>query len=470
MRSIQSGGVGDDDAAALARIVAEVERTHAIIAAAQAAQTRALAQAGELARIRTTDARASVRDHDMALRSIAAELAGALRVTDRSVQRQIGDAMVLVTDYAESMAAWESGAITRGHVRVIAEAGAVLPVEQRGEFEREALRRCGRETPGRVRTELDLLAQRLHPQTLTERHAEAAKSRRVRVVTLGDGMSELCATMPSLLADAISDRLTQQARAVIDARKVAGIDAGVRAAGPGEDAVAQRPGEVDSRTTDQVRVDVLADMLLTAAPDADPTRTDDGPGVLGAIRAKVQVVVPALALLGATEEPADLVGSSPIDADTARRLAGATRSPWERILTHPVTGTVLHVDTYHRTTAIDRHLRARDQHCRFPGCRMPAVRCEVDHTVDAALGGPTRVENLAHLCQRHHSMKQFTAWRVRQLPGGVLQWTSPLGRVYDDHPPTLGVHFRPSDDPGSATRWRSEPWMVDPRSDGTPPF
>ncbi|WP_457832738.1 hypothetical protein, partial [Staphylococcus aureus] len=53
----------------------------------------------------------------------------------------------------------------------------------------------------------------------------------------------------------------------------------------------------DARTADQVRADILADLLLTAAPDADPTRGDDGPGTLGAIRARVQVVVPALTML-----------------------------------------------------------------------------------------------------------------------------------------------------------------------------
>jgi hypothetical protein len=60
-------------------------------------------------------------------------------------------------------------------------------------------------------------------------------------------------------------------------------------------------------------------------------------------------------------------------------------------------------------------------------------------------------QSLAHLCQRHHSMKQFTAWRVRQLADGVLEWTSPLGRTYTEYPPSLGVHFRPSvDDPDDA--------------------
>ncbi len=105
----------------------------------------------------------------------------------------------------------------------------------------------------------------------------------------------------------------------------------------------------DTRTMDQIRADLAVDMLLTAQPGADPTRDDDGAGTLGAIRAKVQIVVPVLSLIGSSSEPATLVGTGPIDPDTARHLAAGTRSPWERILTHPITGTVLHTDTYQRT-------------------------------------------------------------------------------------------------------------------------
>jgi hypothetical protein len=440
----------DGDAAVLAEIVAEVQKTQALIAAAQAAQTRALARAGDLARVQALRSRRNVRDHDMALRGIAAEVAGVMRLADRSVQRQIGDALNLVEEYPATVQAWEAGVITRGHVRVIVEAGAPLPPEARAGFEAEALRRCETDTPGRVQGELRLLAERLHPRTLAERHLEARQTRGVRVIPVGEGMSDLCATVPSLLADAIYDRLTQQARSIVDVRGQAATEALTAAGGNegAEDADAIARLEVvgsDTRTMDQLRADLLTDMLLTSAPGADPTRTDDGPGTLGAIRAKVQVVVPVLTLLGRDDAPADLVGHAPIDPATARELAGATRSPLERILTHPITGAVLHVDTYQRTAAINRYLRARDQHCRFPGCRLPAIRCEVDHTIDAAHGGPTRVDNLAHLCQRHHSMKQFTAWKVRQLPGGILHWTSPLGRDTLDHPPSLGVHFRPTE-------------------------
>src|SRR5690349_19704240 len=171
----------DGDAAVLAEVVAEVQKTQALIAAAQAAQTRALARAGELARVQGLRSRVSVREHDMALRAIAAEVAGAMRVADRSVQRQIGDASTLVEDYPATVDAWEAGAITRGHVRVITEAGAALPPEARAGFEQEALRRCEVETPGRVQGELRLLAERLHPRTLAERHMEARETRAVRV-------------------------------------------------------------------------------------------------------------------------------------------------------------------------------------------------------------------------------------------------------------------------------------------------
>ena len=63
-------------------------------------------------------------------------------------------------------------------------------------------------------------------------------------------------------------------------------------------------------------------------------------------------------------------------------------------------------------------------------------------------------------------MKQFTAWRVRQLGDGVLEWTSPLGRTYIDQPPPLGVHFRPVDD---AAQRGDPPDAIDPSGFEEPP-
>ncbi|SFI55956.1 MULTISPECIES: HNH endonuclease signature motif containing protein [Microbacterium] len=445
--------------ASLAEIVADVEATERHVNAAQVAQLRVLARAGQLAETQAVGAAARVRAHDMALRSIAAEVGGVLRATDRTVQRRIDEARTIVEDYPAALSAWEAGRIARGHVLVIVETGAVVPPDLRGEFEAAAIARCERDTPNRVRAELEILAQRIHPRSLTERHVEAAATRCVRLVPGRDGMSDLIATLPTVIAAGIHDRLTQQARAVIDSRDTI-ADAGRAAPGAGfgigSDAVGEAlgGGEVDTggeptaaelaatdhRSTDQVRADIFADLLLAGTPAIDPTGTGDGAGPLGAIRGHVQVVVSATTLCGADDGPADLIGSAPVDAATARELAGGAHI-WERLLTHPLTGTVLAVDSYRVPLAMRRYLQARDQHCRFPGCRVPAIRCEIDHTLDHALGGPTHHCNLGHLCQRHHSMKQFTAWRVRQLPGGVLEWTSPTGRTYREDAPIPAVAF-----------------------------
>ncbi len=417
------GGMGSDaDVAALAEIIAGVETVEGQLTAAQVAQVRLLARAGRLAESQAAGTSANVRVHDMALRSIAAEVGGVLRVTDRTVQARIGEAREIVESYPAALAAWESGSITRGHVRVIVDAGVVVPLSRKADYEQEAIERCRIDTPNRVRAGLEILAERMGEQSFTERHVEACATRAVRVFPGRNGMSDVVATVPTVIADGIFDRLTQQAQSVVDVRE---------------------PGDDDRRGIDQVRADVFADLLLAGAPALDPTATGDGPGALGAIRAQVQVIVPALTLLGTDDGPADLVGRSPIDADTARCLAENAPS-WTRVLTDPIDGTVVAVDRYRTPWPQRRYLQARDQHCRFPGCRRAAIRCEVDHTIDAAKGGPTALWNLAHLCQRHHSMKQFTRWKVRQLPGGILEWTSPTGRIYREDAPAPPVSFAPA--------------------------
>ena len=91
------------------------------------------------------------------------------------------------------------------------------------------------------------------------------------------------------------------------------------------------------------------------------------------------------------------------------------------------------VDRYRPSPQIIRHVRARDRHCRFPGCQQPAVNCDLDHTIPYP-NGPTTPANLHCLCRRHHRQKTHTAWTVTTLEGDILQWTSPLGRTYLSHP------------------------------------
>ncbi|MGV9769337.1 HNH endonuclease signature motif containing protein, partial [Microbacterium sp. NPDC003461] len=142
-------------------------------------------------------------------------------------------------------------------------------------------------------------------------------------------------------------------------------------------------------------------------------------------------------------------GGEPIEPATARRLA-AEATAWERLFLNPDTGVLLTVDHYTPTAAQRRFLRARDEHCRFPGCRQAARRCDADHIHPHSRGGPTDVTNLETLCKRHHMLKHHSPWQVRHLGGGELEWTSPLGHHYTGRP-TSGVRFVETALPGDGS-------------------
>ena len=86
-------------------------------------------------------------------------------------------------------------------------------------------------------------------------------------------------------------------------------------------------------------------------------------------------------LIGADDQPAELVGHGPIPAGLAREIAAD--AVWRRLVTDPLSGTVLDYGrtTYHPPAALADHVRVRDVYCRFPGCRRRAADAELDHVV-----------------------------------------------------------------------------------------
>ncbi len=287
----------------------------------------------------------------------------------------------------------------------------------------------------------------------------------MKVRSVGDGLALLSAVLPEWAAVAIKDRLDQMARQVMETRD--GRDPSLAAwaftddtdtitaadiapddpafdlfAGLFDEEMIHSGGTftvdpdanvqhipADDRTWDQVRADLFTDLLLTADPsDAQGSGLDN-------IQGRIQVTVPGSTLTGADNRPAFLDGHGPLHPDIARALAGRNTG-WSRLFLGP-DGMVTETDTYTPTAQMRRFLRARDQHCRFPGCRMPVHRCDIDHTRDHARGGRTRTDNLAHLCRTHHSLKHPDIpnrhrWTARQQQDGTLTWHSPLGREYQD--------------------------------------
>ena len=85
---------------------------------------------------------------------------------------------------------------------------------------------------------------------------------------------------------------------------------------------------------------------------------------------------------------------------------------------------------YTPSKALADFVRARDLTCRWPGCDVPAINCQLDHTIPYADGGPTHAGNLKCYCPTHHLLKTFWGWREQQLPDGTLILTSPAGQTH----------------------------------------
>ncbi|MDG4663920.1 HNH endonuclease signature motif containing protein [Mycobacterium sp. 236(2023)] len=92
---------------------------------------------------------------------------------------------------------------------------------------------------------------------------------------------------------------------------------------------------------------------------------------------------------------------------------------------------------YEPSAKLAAFIRARDLFCRFPGCDVPAERCDIDHVVPHPYG-PTHASNMHCKCRTHHLMKTFwggpDGWHDRQLPDGTVIWTTPAGKTYTTVP------------------------------------
>jgi hypothetical protein len=456
----------DAEVAVLDSLVTMVVESRKARAAFEAVEVQALAALSALAdqqRERLPEKRAL---RELPLREIAAEVALAVRASDRVMQGMITDAAQTVALFPAAVTALSEGRISRGHLTALVDAGARIDDDDaRARFEGEALGVAERESVGRFRSIVGAMGERINPRSLADRHRLAREDRVVWIRDLADGMAEIRSVQPSVIAYGIHDRLTEQAKLVQNharaeaaaakaeaaaAAKSAAAEAG--AAGSGERVAepveapepASEPVFVpDERSLDQIRADLFAGLLLTGTPANDPTATStgDGIGLLGAIRAVVQITVPVLTAAGVDGDvAAELNGRTPVDPDTARALVGSV-SGWDRVLTHPISGAILAVDRYTPNADLKRWKTATDTRCREPGCRMPAHRCDLDHNHPASEGGATEACNLCHFCRRHHVLKHRPRWKVRQLPGGRIEWTTPTGRTYIDEPPPRAAYL-----------------------------
>jgi len=89
---------------------------------------------------------------------------------------------------------------------------------------------------------------------------------------------------------------------------------------------------------------------------------------------------------------------------------------------------------YQPGPALRHIIEIRQATCSHPGCRRPATRCDLDHTIPHHLGGRTCECGLAPLCRRHHQAKQAPGWALTQNQPGTMTWTTPGHRTHTTHP------------------------------------
>lgn len=361
-------------------------------------------------------------------REFVSELACTLPVPQRTAETVIAESRALVEDLPETRAALHRGEISYRNAQTLMGQAWSVPADAKAAFEAALLPSAAILTASKLKSKARMLRERLHPETITARHDTSITDRKVSFEPEADGMASLYWYDTAEQIDAAYRRITATALSL------------------------QGPDE--PRTLTQLRADVLRDLLIDGVTPA---------GIAKGIRATVNVTVPVMTLMGLSDEPAHLAGYGPIDPETARRLAAGAPS-FTRLLTHPETGVVLSVgrDQYKVPKDLKRYVQLRDETCRFPGCNRPAHECDLDHTLDWQFQGFTEHENLASVCAGDHGLKSETGWTAKQLPGGIIEWTSPTGRRFHTEP---AVDIRPS----PPRPVPSPPPPVDPAEPAEPP-
>ncbi|NLP84553.1 DUF222 domain-containing protein, partial [Microbacterium sp. CFH 90308] len=295
---------------------------------------------------------------DIVERSIRLELAAAMRVTEYTAGRLLAQAEALTGRYPAVLASLGAGRITEKHADVLVDLIDEVPADLRDRVVGRAVELAEAEPVGTFRRALRTLIQTVQAATLEQRHRDAVRERRIWVDPGADGMGTLSVYGPLVELHAIHGRVTAIAKTITGRRADNHHNHHNQTDQTDQtDRTDQGRSVADPRTLDQVRADVVCDLLIDGTTTATPAA---GSG----IRATVVVTVPALALLNeeaaASCDPPVVEGIGPIPLPKARELCGGD-SKWMRVLTHPETGMILSVsrDRYHPPSPLRKLVKWR---------------------------------------------------------------------------------------------------------------
>ncbi|EFV13314.1 HNH endonuclease signature motif containing protein [Segniliparus rugosus] len=334
------------------------------------------------------------------------ELAPALGVSSREAKGMLSFAENMTEHYPELGARLAAGEVTAKVARFVGKSLESAPAGWREKLDAWLAERAPRwrlHSQSKIQGLIEAQYIRWDSEWTKQRREKAHAERGLFFQPVGDGMAKIWGAMPLMEAAMVKDRLDAAARTVCpgDPRAMWTRRADALSALAGN-----REGKLHCECGKET-----CQAAQRPAPQAKP----------------VELVVDLAVLANLSDLPAWLNGS-PIDPELAQKLAKTSKTI--RFTTTP--------EQYHPTPAVQTHVNARDQHCRFPGCHRRA-RTELDHTnpfnhQNPASGGQTVPQNIKRLCRHHHRAKTHGKWRDKQSPDGTILWTSPTGQHYTTEP------------------------------------
>ncbi len=332
----------------------------------------------------------------------ADEVRAALVLTRRAAAKRLGLALDLVERLPRLWGILSAGQIDLSRARVIADGVSNLSAADARRVVDQIADRAPNLTTGQLGALIRRLAITVNPSEAEERYEQAVSQRSLHIEQGPDGAANVC----------LYDIPVDAARAI--GRRVNAHAVSLRRAG-------------DTRDYDNLRADIAADLLMG-------TLCGNGGG--GSGRGAVEIKVDATTLAGLDENPGYLPGIGPIIADVARRMVDQRHDARWLVVVADDQGRPTRMATTRRRpdTALSRYVGVTQPTCSFPGCRMPASDCDLDHLVPWSQGGATSSDNLGPKCRHDHQLKDH-GW-THQHADGKDTWTSPRSHIYTTHGPS----------------------------------
>lgn len=198
----------------LAERIDDIAVSSVRIAREQSRQLRNIEQARlwalEMATTASGDAHHS--SEELALRSLTAQVAASMRISEMAARRLIWTAQCLTTDLPLTLDYLSDGAITLRHAQILVDQVGLLDPESVTMLEQKVLPRGAQQTPPQFERSVRAMAERLNLENMVERQVAAAEKRVVFTEGMRDGMGRLIMELPIVQVVAIQNYLTDLAK------------------------------------------------------------------------------------------------------------------------------------------------------------------------------------------------------------------------------------------------------------------